>query len=106
MVKRVEKVNEASSLNNHRPSILLLGAMPNVEHVHVPGVDLVEHQIGAHDSQFPHVVAQGAAPVGMLGQALDDPDQARRETLRRERSELADIGANAGEVSDGSWRPN
>lgn len=78
--------------------------MPDVEHVDAPGLDLVEHQIGAHDRQFSYVVADRAAPVGMLGQALDDADQAPCEALRREWRELADIGADAGEVADGPWR--
>jgi len=50
--------------------------MPDVEHMDAPSLDLVEHQIRADDGQFPQVVAKRPTSVRMLGQTLDDRDQA------------------------------
>ncbi len=54
----------------------------------------------------PTATKDGKYVIGMNDSSVALTDQAGREALPREWRELADIGADSGEVPDGPWRPN
>ncbi len=76
--------------------------MLDVDHLHHFALNPVADQIGANDNQFAHLAKDGAASIGISRQVLNRGHKAGRETLRRKRRKLSDIGVDSAQIAQRS----